>query len=178
MWKNKKSEVKQITKLKQCIVRRVTYNIYLHFELWSVLYSVVWKITKIRSWCTILQVHIFFFCREFNTSGTKVLNIVACIHAVVTQRHNINFISATFTRKLRTCRDKTRQHWTQCAETWELNTVLILARQWRESFRQQLLQINGTKISHHLNSMLYTPSKLTMQLSNLIYVCKWKEHFH
>jgi len=43
MWKNKKSAVKQVAKLKQCIVRSRTYSIYRHFRL-SVLCSVLQKI--------------------------------------------------------------------------------------------------------------------------------------
>jgi len=41
MSRNKKSEVKQVTKLKQRIVRSGTYGIYPHFKLWSVLCSVL-----------------------------------------------------------------------------------------------------------------------------------------
>jgi len=53
---------------------------------------------------------------------------------------------------------------------WSLeieHAVLILARQWRELFRQQWLQINGTQVSHHVNSALCTASKLTMWLIHL-----------
>jgi len=34
--------------------------------------------TKIQSWCAV-QEHHFVFCKDFNTSGAKVLNIVACV---------------------------------------------------------------------------------------------------
>jgi len=44
MRKNKKSEFKQVTNLKQCIVCYGTNGIYPHFKLWSVLCSVLWKI--------------------------------------------------------------------------------------------------------------------------------------
>jgi len=51
---------------------------------------------------------------------------------------------------------------------WSLeveSVVLILACRWKESFRQQLLWMNGTQVSHHLSSVLYTPLKLTTRLS-------------
>jgi len=74
--------------------------------------------------------------------------------------------NAAFATKLRT-------H----SETWldsaELNVLseawswmlLILACRQRESFRQQLLRINGPEVSHHLSSVLCSTSNLTMWLT-------------
>jgi len=57
-------------------VERMAYIRILNCEVHCAQYF--GKQTKIQNWCTV-QVHIFLFCREFNTSGTKVLSIVACV---------------------------------------------------------------------------------------------------
>jgi len=69
MRKNEKSEVKQVAKLKQCIVHSATYGIYLYFRLWSALCSG----NQLKFEVGVQYRCIFcLFCREFNTSGAKV----------------------------------------------------------------------------------------------------------
>jgi len=62
----------------------------------------------------------------------------------------------------------TRSPQTVCGSLEVEHAVLILAHRLRELFQQQWLHINGTSVSHHLSSAVYTPPKLTMRLSDLI----------
>ena len=78
---------------------------YPHSKLWSVLCSVLRKI-NLNSKLVYSTGARFLFCREFNTSGAKVLNSV--LHPAVTQCHKINFKSAAFVAKFRTCGDETQ----------------------------------------------------------------------
>jgi len=65
--KNKKSEVKQVANLKQCIVHSTTHDIYSHFKLKRTVLSA--SEIKIKSEaCIQYRCTFFLFCRELNVS--------------------------------------------------------------------------------------------------------------
>jgi len=130
-------------------VERMAYIRILNCEVHCAQYF--GKQTKIQNWCTV-QEHIWY-------KGVKHSRM--CL--IVTRCHKVNFKSATLATKLHTCRDETRldsaEHSVLKPGSWM--RVVDFGTSVKESFRQQLLWINCTQVSHYLSSALYTPSKLT-----------------
>jgi len=133
--------------------------------------------SHMQLWCTV-QVHIFLFCREFNTSGAKVLNIVTYVQ-LLPNAINLTLKVLTVAAKLRTCRDET---WLVSAER-----SVLKPGSWTRSvdcgtsvmgvIRQQLLWKKGTQVSHHLSSVLYNSFKVNYAIKRFNISLQMKRTF-